>query len=328
VKGLEVARRDRLSDVNTTLAVLKDPPLGHDVATGVARTQMDKLDLLHAQGVRVGGKGDPSKWTRSLIPEGVKVDDTDFKGIELMGASIKASLGLTDLASMREVKGNMSDDSMEKFLENLGPVAKGIALNQWIANAKDANMLKYNIAQYYTVADLMGMVGPEGVGLATFDNDPNSLVPSHLPGEDTDKASNRSKMDRAKWYCEQLKVISTPAQLLNITHQQERMLYMFYLQKGIPISLETTMEKMGVDDFSVQHEKWKQEQLKDAEWKLDVQAVLAKKTKALGLEPPPEPQGKGQGRGGGRPSTGAKPNHAEMKGSKSGNVRVANSTSS
>ena len=45
VKGLEVARRDRLSDINTVLSVRKDPPLGTDVSTGVSRTQMDKLDL-------------------------------------------------------------------------------------------------------------------------------------------------------------------------------------------------------------------------------------------------------------------------------------------
>jgi hypothetical protein len=46
----------------------------------------------------------------------------------------------------------------------------------------------------------------------------------------------------------------------------------------------------------------------------------------LGMDPQPEP-GPGQGKGGGRPNSGAKPNHAELKGSKSGNVRVVNSTS-
>lgn len=326
VKGLEVARRDRLSDINSVLAVRKDPPLGHDVSTGVQRTQMDKLDLLHAQGIRIGGKGDPTKWTRTLLPESMIVEESDFKGVELLGASIKAALGLTDLASMREIKGNMSDDSMEKFLENLGPVGKGIALNQWIANSKDANMLKYNIAQYYTVQDLMQMVGPEGVGLETFDNDPNSLVPSHLPGEDKSGASAHSKMERAKWFCEQLKVINTPAQLLNITHQQERMLNMFFLQKGAQISTASVMEKIGVEDYDVQHEAWKEEQLSDAMWKLDVQAALAHKQHELGLDPPPD-QGPGQGKGGGRPTSGKTPPHAEQKGSQSGNVRVVNSTS-
>lgn len=326
VKGLEVARRDRLSDINTVLAVRKDPPLGSDVSTGVSRTQMDKLDLLHAQGVRVGGKGDPSKWTKSLLPDSISVDEVDFKGVETLGGAIKAALGLTDIASIRELKGNMSDQAFDKMVDNLGPVAKGIALNQWIANSKDANMLKYNIAQYFTVDMITDMIGPEGVGVETFDNDPNSLVPSHLPGEDEGNPSSRTRLERAHWFCDRLKVINTPAQLLNVTHIQERMTNMLLLQQHIPVDTETTMEKIGVPDYSVRHEKWKEEQLEDAEWKLDVEAALARKTKELGLQPP-EPQGPGQGSGGGRKQSGKKAQHPELKGAKSGQVRAVNSSS-
>ena len=297
------------------------------MSTGVSRTQMDKLDLLHAQGVRVGGKGDPSKWTKSLLPDSMDVDEKDFKGIELMGASIKAALGLTDIASMREVKGNMSDQSFDKMVENLGPVAKGIALNQWIANSKDAEMLKYNIAQWFSVDTLMDMIGPEGVGIETFDNDPDSLVPSHLPGEDAGNVSAHSRHERAKWFCERLKVINTPAQLLNVTHIQEKMLQMYVVQQKLPVDLETTMEKIGVPDYSVRHEKWKEEQLADAEWKIEVEATLAKKTAALGLHPPEDGGGPGQGSGGGRKPTGKKQHTPSQKGSQSGNVRVVNKAS-
>ncbi len=328
VKGLEVARRDRLSDINTVLSVRKDPPLGTDVSTGVSRTQMDKLDLLHAQGVRVGGKGDPSKWTKSLLPPEVDVDEKDFKGVDMLGAAIKGALGLTDISSMREVKGNMSDQAFDKMVENLGPVAKGIALNQWVANSKDANMLKFNIAQYFTPQMLMDMIGPESVGVETFDNDPNSLVPSHLPGEDQSHISAHDRLDRARWFCERLKVINTPAQLLNVTHIQERMTQMLLLQQKVPIDIETTMEKIGVPDYQVRHDKWKEEQLADEEWKLDVAATLARKQQALGLHPPEQPQGgPGQGKGGGRKQTHQKGNQPSMKGSQSGQVRVTNKSS-
>jgi hypothetical protein len=326
IRGLEVASRDRLSDINTVKAIEKDPPLGSDVSTGVSRTQMDKLDLLHAQGVRIGGKGDPSKWTKSLLPESLKIDETDFKTVEMLRSSIKAALGLTDIASMREVKGNMSDQAMDKIIENLGPVAKGIAVNQWIANSKDAEMLKYNIAQYFTVSMIMDMIGPEGVGVETFDNDPNSLVPSHLPGEDTGNASAHTRQERAKWYCERMRVINTPAQLLNVTHIQERMLQMYIVQQHLPVDLETTMEKIGVPDYQVRHEKWKEEQLADEIWKLEVAKAVQDKMKSLGIEPPPD-QGKGQGAGGGRKPTGKTAHHPEQKGSKSGQVRVVNSSS-
>jgi hypothetical protein len=121
-------------------------------------------------------------------------------------------------------------------------------------------------------------------------------------------------------------VINTPAQLLNVTHIQERMLQMFLMQQKVPVDLETTMEKVGVPDYPVRHEKWKEEQLADAEWKLDVEATLARKTKQLGLEPP-QPQGPGQGAGGGRKQTGKKGQQPSQKGSQSGNVRVVNKSS-
>ena len=326
VRGLEVARRDRLSDINAVQDVRKDPPMGSDVSTGVSRSQMDKLDLLHAKGMRIGGKGDPSKWTKSLLPDSMINEKIDLEIAEMNGSAIKAALGLTDIASMREVKGNMSDQSFDKMIENLGPIAKGIALNQWIANSKDAEMLKYNIPQYFPVSMIVDMIGPEGVGVETFDNDPNSLVPSHLPGEDAGNASAHSWQERAKWFCERMKVINTPAQLLNVTHIQERMGQMFLLQQKVPVDLETTMEKIGVPDYAVRHEKWKEEQLADAEWEIEVKAALARKTAELGLQPP-DPQGAGQGKGGGRKQTGKKGMQPAMKGSQSGNVRVVNKSS-
>jgi len=98
------------------------------------------------------------------------------------------------------------------------------------------------------------------------------------------------------------------------------------LQQKAPIDLETTMEKVGIPDYPVRHEKWKEEQVADAIWKIEVEAAVAKKTQELGLQPP-ESQGPGQGSGGGRKQTGKKGNAPAMKGSQSGNVRVVNKSS-
>lgn len=327
VFGLEKARRARLSEIDEVLAVRKDPPTGYDLSTGVARTQMEKLDLLRAQGVRIGLKGDPKKSVVSVLPESIVVDNEDWKGQEFYDAKIKQTLGLTDIASMRDLKLNVSDQSFDKMIENLGPMAKGIAVNMWNANSKIANMLKYNIAQYISVDELINMIGPDGVAIQTYDNDPNTLIPSHLPGEDMDGQSRYSQRERSKWFCEKLNVVSTPAQLLNITQMQEKMLYMFFLQQHVPISMETTMEKLGVQGYDVEKEKWRAEQIDDAEWKLDVTALVAEKTQQLGLQPPEQPPSQGQGSGGGRPNTFQKPAHLAEKGSQDGHVRVVNSTS-
>ena len=103
---------------------------------------------------------------------------------------------------------------------------------------------------------------------------------------------------------------------------------MFMIQQKLPVDMETTMEKVGVPDYQVRHERWKEEQLADAEWKLDVEATLAHKTASLGLHPPEQQQGgPGQGKGGGRKQTGKKSPKPAMKGSQSGQVRVVNQTS-
>lgn len=327
VAGLERARRSRLSEIDEVLAVRKDPPTGYDLSTGVARGQMEKLDLLRAEGVRVGLKGDPKKAVVSILPDSINVDEDDWKAQEFYDSQIKATLGLTDIASMRDLNLNLTDQSFEKYVENLGPMAKGIALNMWRAHNKIAHILKYNVAQYIPVSELESMVGPEGLDIQTFDNDPNSLIPGRLPGEPENEASKHEKRDRAKWFCDKMSVVSTPTQLLNITQMQERMMYMFFLQKGVPISMETTMEKLGIQGYPAEYEKWKAEQLAQGIWKLEVQADLLLKQHELGLDPPPEAAPTGQGEGGGRPNTLQKPPHLAQKGSQDGQVRTVLSTS-
>jgi hypothetical protein len=326
VAGLVRAQRAGTSRIDEVLAIRKDPPTGYDFSTGVARTQIEKLDLLRSQGVRVGLKGDPKKAVVSILPDSIVVDGEDWKGQEFYDAEIKKTLGLTDISSMRDLKMNLSDQSFEKAITNLGPIGKGIALNTWKANGKIANLLKYNIPQYIPVDELQRMLGPEAVGLETFDNDPNSLIPGRLPGEDETRDSRFTRRQRAQWFAEQLNVVSTPAQLLNVTQMQEKMLYMFFLQKGVPVSMATTMEKLGVQGWETELDKWKAEQISQGEWELEKLALMQKKAKELGIELP-QPGGPGQGHGGGRPGTSQKPPHGAVKGSESGEVRAVNKQS-
>lgn len=327
VASLERARRARLSEIDEVLAVRKDPPTGYDFSAGVSRTQLEKLDLLNAQGIRIGLKGDPKKAVTSILPDSIQVDSEDWKGQEFYDAAIKASLGMNDIASMRDLKMNLTDQQFEKFITNLGPMAKGIAINMWRGNTKLAHMLKYNIAQYISVSELEKMVGPEAVEIETYDNDPNSIVPGRLPGEDPQSESKFTKKERAQWFLEYMSVISTPAQLLDITQMQEKMLAMFLYQKSAQLPQSWYMEKFNVQGYEALHQEWKQEQITEAEWKLEVQVALAKKAKELGIEIPPE-QGPGQGKGGGRPGTSQREPHASLKGAKSGNVRAVNKQSS
>lgn len=326
VAGVERARRARASEIDEVLAVRKDPPTGYDFTSGASRTQLEKLDLLRSQGIRAGVKGDPKKAIVSILPESINVDSDDWKGQEWYDSIQKATLGLADIATLRDIKANVGDQSFDKFVTNLGPMAMGIAITMWRASSRLAQMLKYNVAQYIPVDDLMSMIGPEAVDIETFDNDPTSLIPSHLPNELLSGGSRYTKAQRARWFLERLGVVSTPMQLLDITQLQEKMLYMFLYGKGAQIPQSAYMEKFGVQSYDALHEEWKEEQLKDALWKLEVQVALARKAKELGIELPQE-GGPGQGKGGGRPNSHEKMPKGSMKGSHSGNVRPVLKTS-
>lgn len=326
VAGLERSRRARLSEIDETLAVRKDPPMGYDFTSGASRTQLEKLDLLRSQGIRAGVKGDPKKALASMLPDSMVVDGEDWKAQESYDAAIKSTLGMNDIASLKDTKQNLSDQSFDKFITNLGPMAKGIAMVMWRGSSRLAQMLKYNIAQYIPVDDLISMIGPEAIDLETFDNDPTSLVPSHLPNEVIGSESRYTKAQRARWFLDRIGIVSTPMQLLDITQMQEKMLWMFLFGKQAPLPMSAYMEKFGVVGYDTLHEEWKQEQIKEAIFKLEAQVAVASKAKELGIEPQ-EKGGGGQGKGGGRPNTHAKPPQAATKGSQSGNVRVVNKTS-
>ena len=326
VAGLERSRRARAAEIDEILAVRKDPPMGYDFTSGASRTQLEKLDLLRSQGIRAGVKGDPKKAMSSMLPESMTVDGEDWKGQEFYDASIKSTLGLNDIASLREIKANMSEQSLDKFITNLGPMAKGISMVMWRGSSRLAQMLKFNIAQYIPVDELISMIGPEAIDLETFDNDPTSLIPSHLPNEMYGGESRYTRSQRARWFLDRIGIISTPMQLLDITQMQEKMLWMFLYQKQAQLPQSVYMEKFGVQGYDSLHEEWKAEQVKEAIWKLETQKALAEKAQSLGIQMPEE-GGKGQGKGGGRPSSGKKPPQASMKGSQSGNVRAVNKTS-
>lgn len=326
VSGIERASRSLLSKIQEVIDVTLDPPMGYDLHSGVARTQLEKLNMLKSSGFNVGVNGDPKKGLTSILPDSIKVQSEHFKQLEVLTQQRKQNIGLNDVTSLRELKLNLSSENVDKILENLGPIASGIANSIGIANGKVAQMMKFDIPQYIPVNELMDMIGPEGVAIESFDADPNSLVPSHVEGEHVKHKSSYSQRQRAKWFADKLGVTSTPTQLLNATDMQERMMYLLFLQKGAKVSTGTIMEKLGVPNYGgaegdTEYQKWKNEQIEELEFKIRAEVFKQKELQAEGLQPPPD-AGPGQGKGGGRPPSGKKPPKQETRGTKSGNPRV------
>lgn len=311
------------------------PAMGYDLNAGIPREDLKVFDVLEESenGATVGVDGDPTKALRSILPDSVRVTGEHFKLYELMTALRQKSLGLNDVQALMNLKMNLSSDNVDKILENLGPIAKGIAFNIASSQAKIAYQLKFMVPQYLDTEEIMAITGPDGVAADVFDFKPKEIVPSHMPEEsslaDAGKPSNLPPIERAKRFAKNLKVVSVPNALLNVTHVQEQMKYLNFLQRGFPISFSTAFKKLAPEinwpdvPGASELDKYEWEQKRIAKVKIDTM-------KSIAGEVPQQGGGegkKGQGKGGGRPPSGQQAPKLETRGTKSGQPRTVLSQS-
>ena len=309
------------------------PAMGYDLNAGIPREDLKVFDVLEESenGATVGVDGDPRKALQSILPDSVKVTGEHFKLYELMGKLRQNALGLNDVQALMGLKFNLSSDNVDKILENLGPIAKGIAFNIAASQAKIAYQLKFMVPQWMDTNEIMSIVGPDGVASEVFDFDPSKIVPSHMPEEselaNSGQPSNVSQIQRAKRFAKNLNVTSVPNALLNVTAMQEQMKYLNFLQRGFPISFATALKKLAPEinwpdvPGTNELEKYEWEQKRIAKVKIDTMKSIA------GEVPQGGGEGKGKGKGGGRPPSGQQPPKLEQRGQKSGNPRTVVSQS-
>ena len=257
-----------------------------------------------------------------------------FKVVEILQVSIQRQMGLDQVQSLQKLKANVSDP--EKLLEAEGPLVTGTSRSMEQGFRNLGEMVKYLVLQYATTGWIIERLGAEGIAPDVLDYSPETLVPSHLPGEQTIGADGKPAQSgadvfaRAKTFAHNLKYFITPHSLHYIAQNKQRLNTLALLGKGVPIDPETLanlfdIANWGSIDGSTVKEKvfsWAKEQLTE-------KADIAKLEKALGLAPP-EPQGtpgpKPGQPGAGRPATNKKAPKGKQKGSASGG-RVVLSTS-
>jgi hypothetical protein len=262
-----------------------------------------------------------------------------MKVVEFLQASIQHQLGHDQIKSLEKLRGNISDP--EKLLDAEGPTVLGTSRTMERSFRDFGNMVKFLILQYMTTAEVMQIVGADGIAPEVFDYAPEMVIPSHLPGEMTTRIgadgnpepveSSVGVFDRAKTFAKNLKMFITPHSMHYIAQAKQRLDLLALLGKGVPVDPETIatnfdLPNWGTIDGATIKEKvfnWAKEQLTE-------KAEIAKLEKALGLGQPPEggdkPGPKPGQAGSGRPPEHKKPGKLAQKGT-SGGGRVVNKTS-
>jgi hypothetical protein len=336
VGSIEVTKRkiERKMDQVTTTTL--NPPLGYDRGS-TGGPKIENFDIFE-ENVRAGLDGKPRDVLQSLLPEEVRITGEHFKFLEMLAAMRKEQLGINDLGNLAAMKLNLSGEQIDKALEPVGPIAKGIAAGMEASNAKIAYMMKFMVPQWCDTKRVIEYVGPDNITSEVLDFDPASLIPSHLPDEyvngviptdgvgleQTHKPSQYPDVERAKRLAKNIRLISVPSTLLKITQQAEQLKFLTLKRQNAPISWATVMKKLGVENYgevkgNTEREKWQNEAIEELKFKVEEMKLM----QSMGLDPGAAGGGgPGQGKGGGRPPTGRKSPKAYKKGGAGGDPRT------
>lgn len=336
VASIETTKRKMERHMDQVATTSLNPPMGYNIdETGGPK--IEHLDIFE-QDLRLGLGGKPKEVLDSIFPEGLDLQSAHFTWLKYLGEAEIEQLGVQDVTSLENVKMNLASDTADKMLESIGPVGKGMAMRVERGNQAVGNRMKYLIPQWFTVARLMEYVGPDGISRETFDFNPNSLVPSHLPEEMVDgkfpkEESKYDKLVRARWFVRQLRLTSVPSTLLKITQIQDRLMALQLKRGGAPISWLTVFRKLDIQDPEKEIENSFKEEVKLEEMKLLAKIQLMQELKKLGIDPsvlmggPEGQQGGGNAAGGGqgkpgRPPSGKSAPKIRQKGSQGGTPRT------
>lgn len=338
VASIEVTTRKIERKIDDVITVTLNPPIGYD-HTATGGPKIEHFDIFE-QDVRYGVDGKPKDILQSLLPDEVRVEAQHFKFLEYLKNCKQSQLGLVDLGNLQNMKMNIANDTADKMLESIGPIAKGIAARIEKANKAIGYRMKFLILQWFNVKRIMEYVGPDNIAREIFDFNPDDLVPSHLPDEmvDGNFPETRSQYDqltRAKWFARQIRLTSVPSTLLRITQMQEQLKYLQLKRGNAPISWSTVMKKLDVQNYgeipgNTEREKWFNEEIETQKMQILIAAQAAALMKKLGIEPPQggKPGGGGGGGGGGgkhaggRPPSGQKAAKIKQKGTQGGEPRT------
>jgi hypothetical protein len=343
VASIETTTRKIERKMDAVITVTLNPPLGYN-NTETGGPKIEHFDIFE-EDVRLGVDGKPRETLQSVLPDSVRVESSHFTFLKYLKDAKQAQLGLNDLGNLQNMKLNLANDTADKMLESIGPIAKGIAARIERANKAVGFRMKFLILQYFDVRRIMEYVGPENIAPEIFDFNPDDLVPSHMPnelvlGRFPETPSVYSTLDRARWFVRNVRLMSVPSTLLRITQMQRQLMMLQLKRGGAPISWLTVFRNMDITNPEKEIDDSFKEDAKLQEMKVMEQVSIMAKLKEMGIDPqalmggggPPGGGGGGgkgggkgggnQGKGGGRPPTAQRAPRLGTKGGAGGEART------
>jgi hypothetical protein len=262
---------------------LLDLPLAYDI-NSVTKKEAQQFDPMQPR-VRAGFDGSQSAEPFKMVvpPEVYKTQDSTLKFYELLKNAMDEQHGLHDALALAKSRG--AGDDLEKILQSAGPFIEDASRSMEPPIREIADQVKFLVLQHVPPARIMQVVGEDGMTMEAFDYKPDSMVPSHLPGEDPGTAekpidSKTSKLERARVFASNLRFVITPRSLHEITQMSQRLMLIQLKKAGVQIDSQTIADACNVPNYgtipgSTVREKFENEQ--------EHNLMFAARMKALGM---------------------------------------------
>lgn len=240
-----------------------DMALAYDI-NSVSRNEANTFDPMQPR-ARVGYDGSlVDQPFKQVVPDKVlEIADSAWKGIEHLENTMDYQMAINSIQALAKARAlGGSADNLEKLMEADGPIVRDISRNVERGLARAGNQTKYIILQYYTAQRVMQYVGVNGITQETFDYDPNSLIPSHMPTELIQmrktadggyemgmpaEPSVYSKPQRARAFADNLRFFILPHSAHEITQMSYKLGLVQLRKAGIQIDSQTIAEAWDFD---------------------------------------------------------------------------------
>lgn len=312
-KAMTAIERGSMDKVKARL----DIPLAYDI-NQITKKEAEQFDPMQPR-ARAGFDGMAGDMPfKEVVPKEVyEVASQDLAMHKLLSDAQKRCFALNDLMQLAQARAlGSGSDNIEQILGNVGPIIEDMSRGMEPSMSAWGNIEKYLVLQYFDTPRVMQYVGIDGVPEGSFDYHPNSLVPSHVAGEDPDKIaeSSYSRIERAKMFADNLLFTVTPHSIHELTQMTQKLGLIQLKKAGVKISSETLAEAWNVPNYghtegSTEVEKFRAEQEDDLLFAARMKQVAEG---IPGLLPPPGAAALGKNPEG-RPSSNNKPPHLSQK---------------
>lgn len=247
-RPIQDSNRRILRGIDDKINAGLNPALKYNDGT-IARALVEDFDV-RQPGQSIGVDFSNGEEIAPLLgSEFYRVDGAVYQHVEWMFQQASYLIGAPALAGLASLRQMPSDQTQEKFAEAMGALVWDYSREVERGLSEYGELWKCMSFQRYDARRTVHMTEIDGVTDDILAWDPNTVVPAHMPNEDTQKDSEYNWYQRARFYMDKMYFQIKPMTAHQVTQISHRLFLERIREQGFPIDPETMAEASDIPNF-------------------------------------------------------------------------------